>query len=336
MGNGGAGFVSPGCLSTGLNGKAGVGVVAELQFFVQDAGFDHEIAHHIEICLAGCERAVGDPIHRFGEGPAQECGLLVVVEAADEIGCVFAVRLAGIEPEAGSGDAIDQGLDDFRTLVDEVLTHDKNARHVVWPIFASLKQDAAKAAEFGLRGKGLTHDERVDGVRGQGTRNVGRRHLDHLDFAGLDAPYLHSAKDQKALIGEAAGNSDGAAAHVRKGLDGSVFADHDRAAVTVAQVDDLDGNSLRNESNGQRGYDESGLYAVGDERFLDFRKALKHSGQIHLAGQRVFGNVVRYGAGELAGDGKISNDNFTFCGRLVVIEDGAPVHIEPGVQSGDE
>ncbi len=71
-------------------------------------------------------------------------------------------------------------------------------------------------------------------------------------------------------------------------------------------------HSLRLESNGQRGNDEGGLNLVGDQRFLDLRKALKHSGQKHFTGQRVLGNVVGDRTGELAGDGKIGDGDFSF------------------------
>ena len=220
---------------------------------------------------------------RLGQRPAQQGGLLVVVEAADEIGGVFAMRLAGIEPQAGAGDAIHQRLHHLRTLVDQILPHDENAGHVVGPVFAGLEEDAAKAAQFRLRGKRLTHRESIDGAGRQGAGDIGRRHLDHLDFARLDAPHLHGAEDQQALVGKAAGNGDGAAAHIGEGLDGAVFAHHDRAAVAVAQVDDLDGNALGFESDGQRRDDEGGLHAVRDQRFLDLGKALEHARQKDFA-----------------------------------------------------
>ncbi len=171
---------------------------------------------------------------------------------------------------------------------------------------------------------------------GEGAGDIGGRHLDQLDFAGLDAPHLHGAQHQQALVGKAAGDGDGAAAQICDGFDGAVFADDDRAAVTMAQVDDLDVDSLGLQRKGQRGNDEGGLHAVGDQCFLDLRKALKQSGQEHFTGERVLGNVVGDRAGELAGGGEIGNGDFSFLRGLIVIQDRAPVHVEPGVQAGDE
>ena len=56
--------------------------------------------------------------------------------------------LACVQPKAGTGDTIHQGLDDLGTLIDKVLAHHQNARHVVGPIFAGLKEDAPKASDF--------------------------------------------------------------------------------------------------------------------------------------------------------------------------------------------
>src|ERR1700733_3767270 len=230
-----AGFISPGCLDTGLVREAGVGVVAELDLLIQDPGFYHQIAHHIEVCFARGKGAIGDPVHRLGQGPSQQRGVLVVVEAGHEIRGVLTMGLARIQPEAGTGDAVHQGLDDLWTLIDKVLAYDQNARHVVRPILASLKQDSSKAAYFRLRWKGLPHHKGIDGMGREGAGNIGGRHLDHLDLAGLDTKYLHSAEEQQALVGKAARNGNGAAAHIGKGLDGAVLADDDCAAVTVAQ-----------------------------------------------------------------------------------------------------
>src|SRR5580700_2201763 len=108
-----AGFVAPRRLDAGFVGKTCVGVFGELEFLVEDTGFDHEVADHIEVGFARSERTVGDAVERLGERPSQQRGLLIVVEAADEIGGVFAMWLARVEPQAGSRDAIDQGLDDF-------------------------------------------------------------------------------------------------------------------------------------------------------------------------------------------------------------------------------
>jgi hypothetical protein len=104
----------------------------------------------------------------------------------------------------------------------------------------------------------------------------------------------------------------------------------------MAEVNDLDVDSLGFQSKGEGGNDEGGLNAVRDQRFLDFRKALKQPGQKHFTGERVFGNIVGDRTGELAGGGEIADGNFSFLRGLVVVQDGAPVHVEPGMQSGNE
>ncbi len=92
------------------------------------------------------------------------------------------------------------------------------------------------------------------------------------------------------------------------------------------------GTPCDNESNGQRRHDEGGLHPIRDQRFLDLRKALKHSGQKHFARQRVLGNVVGYRAGELAGGGEVGNGDFSFLERPIVIQNSGPIHVQPGMQ----
>ena len=105
---------------------------------------------------------------------------------------------------------------------------------------------------------------------------------------GLIPHTFMARKSKQALVGEAAGNGDGAAAHIGKGLDRAVLAHHHRAAVAMAEVDDLDGHALRPKCNRQRRDDEGGLHLVGDERFLDLGKALEQAGQKDLTDRRDF------------------------------------------------
>ena len=85
------------------------------------------------------------------------------------------------------------------------------------------------------------------------------------------------------LVREAAGDGDGAAAQIGDGVDGTVVADDERAAIAMTQVDDLDGNPLRPERDGHGSNKEGRLHTVGDESFLDFREALKHARKEDLA-----------------------------------------------------
>lgn len=137
-------------MNAGAVGEAGVGVFAEFDFLVEDSGFDHEVADQVEVGFARGEGAVGDSVHGLGEGPAEECGLLVVVEAAYEVGGVLAVGFALVEPETGARDAVYQDLHYVRSRVDEVLADDEDAGHVVGPVVAGLEEDAAEATHLGL------------------------------------------------------------------------------------------------------------------------------------------------------------------------------------------
>ena len=132
---------------------------------------------------------------------------------------------------------------------------------------------------------------------------VRRGHLDHLDLVRLDSPYLHGAKDEETFVGKAAGDRDGATAHVGEGLNGSIFANDDCAAIAMAEVDDLDRHALVLERKSEGRDDERSLHAVGDQCLFHLRETLEHTGQEHFSGERVFGDVVGHRAGELAGDG---------------------------------
>ena len=218
----------------------------------------------------------------------------------------------------------------------QVLTDDEDAGHVVGPVVAGLEEDAAVAGHLGLRGEGFAHDEAVDGTRRECSRHVGRGHLHHLDVGGIHVPDLHGAEEDEALVGEAAGDGDGAAFEVGEGFDGAVVADDERAAVAVAEVDDLDGDALRFERDGHGGDDEGGLDLVGDEGFLHLGEALEHAGEEEFAVVGELGDVVGDGAGELAGDGEIGYGDLALGFGAVVVEDGGPVDVEPGVHAGDE
>ena len=119
-------------------------------------------------------------------------------------------------------------------------------------------------------------------------------------------------------------------------LTGPFFLHDDRAAVAMAEIDDLDGHTLRLERDGQRSDDEGGLHFVGDERFLDLGEALEQARNEDLAVVRELGNVVGDRAGELAGDGEIGDADFSLGERAIVVEDGCPVHVQPAVQCGDQ
>ena len=100
-------MIAPGCLAAGCIGKTGIGVFREGDLLFEHAGFDHEIAYQIEVGLARRELAVDDAIQRFGERLPEERGFLIVVEATDKVGGVFALGAALVEPETGARDAID-------------------------------------------------------------------------------------------------------------------------------------------------------------------------------------------------------------------------------------
>src|SRR5271156_2893522 len=129
-------------------------------------------------------------------------------------------------------------------LVDEILADNENAGHVIGPVVACLKENPAIARHFCLRGKWLAHRDRVNCASRECSRYIGGSHLDHMNLVRLDSPYLHRAKEEQSLVREAAWNGHGTAAHVCEGLDGAVFAHHYRAAIAMAKVDNLDGNSL--------------------------------------------------------------------------------------------
>ncbi len=81
----------------------------------------------------------------------------------------------------------DEDLHRLRTPVDHVLAHDDDARHVIGPVFAGLEKDPAESAELRLGRIGLAHRKGVDRPGGERARDVGRRHLDHVDVAARHA-----------------------------------------------------------------------------------------------------------------------------------------------------
>src|SRR5438132_5210231 len=57
-----AGLEGPAGLVAGLLGEADVDVFVELDLAVEDAALDHEVAHQVEVGLAGGERVVHDAV----------------------------------------------------------------------------------------------------------------------------------------------------------------------------------------------------------------------------------------------------------------------------------
>ncbi len=131
-------------------------------------------------------------------------------------------------------------------------------------------------------------------------------------------------KSNQAFVGEAAGDGDRAAFQIGKSFDRAVLFDDDGAAIAMAEIHHLDRNALRSQGNGQGRNNEGRLHLIGDQRFLDFRKALEHARQKHLAVLREFRDVVGHRASELAGDRKIGDSDLALGAEAIVIENGRP------------
>src|SRR5580658_9133329 len=92
-------LIFPRCFEAGFFRKASIGVVAKVQLLIQHTRFDHQVTHHVEVGLPWREWTIDNPVERLCESPSQQRRLLVVVEASNKIGCVFAMRLALVQPE---------------------------------------------------------------------------------------------------------------------------------------------------------------------------------------------------------------------------------------------
>ena len=83
-------------------------------------------------------------------------------------------------------------------------------------------------------------------------------------------------EDDQTLIRVAARNGDNSSLQIGERFHRSVFAHHDRATVTVAEVNDFDRHALSTQGNGHRCDHERRLHLIRDQRFLDLGKSLKH------------------------------------------------------------
>src|SRR6266545_3336453 len=98
-------FVLPGGLCRGALREARVHVLLERDLLVEDARFDHQVAHHVEVGLARREARIDHAVERFRQGVTEDFRLLAIVVARHEIRRVLAVRAAFVEPQARARDA---------------------------------------------------------------------------------------------------------------------------------------------------------------------------------------------------------------------------------------
>ncbi len=121
-----------------------------------------------------------------------------------------------------------------------------------------------------------------------------------------------------------------------KVLDRTILPHHQSAAVAMPQIHDLDRHALRRQCDGHRRDDEGRLHLVGDQRFLHLRKTLEHARQKQLAVLREFRNVIGDRTGQLAGHGKIRDDNLPLRRRTKIVQHRVPVHVQVAMQRRDQ
>jgi len=137
------------------------------------------------------------------------------------------------------------------------------------------------------------------------------------------------------FVRKSTGDGDGLAPHVCKRFDGAVLFDHQRASKAVAQINHPDGRSLRPQSDRQRRYDERRLDAIRNQSFLDFRKSLEQTRQKDLSVIGQYGNIVSHRTRQLARHGNIRDADLVLLWGTIVVQDTAPIHVQPGVHGSD-
>ena len=237
-------FVVPGSLHSCAFGKAGIDVVRELDGAIKDPGFDHEVANDIEVRLVRRKGGIDNTGDRIGQSPAQQLWILMIVEAAHEVGCVLSIGTSFLKPQSRPGNTIHEHLHCLRPFVNNILADDQDARHIVRPVVPGLEKHSSKPPHLGLRWKRLPHGEGINGTRRQRSGNVRRCHFHQPHFAGLNAELFQHAKHDQPFIREPTWNGNSAAPQIQRTLYRSGLPYNDRTSVPMAEVDDFNRHPL--------------------------------------------------------------------------------------------
>src|SRR5262245_9704919 len=175
-------------------------------------------------------------------------------------------------------------------------------------VFGEIEHSPA-AVEFGSGGMRLADEVSVNRPGRERAWHVGRRHFDEPDLVWLDALIFHQLVDDQILVAVFARNGEDLAAQVAQRFCRTIFLNHDRRAVAVAEVKNLHRHALLAQLHRQRRDHEGSLQSTAFDGFDDGWE-IRETLRLEPSRRAGAGCEIRHRARQMSGHGQKTDVEF--------------------------